>query len=120
MIRRLATFALLVPLFLNGLWMVCADGQSPSEPAATPTETAAAAPHCTKAICPLEKPATGAICLISSNGDGSSIAAFMFAVAQPPAAETLFADVVVVAVTAEQPAIYENPTLSGSTPPPRA
>jgi len=44
----------------------------------------------------------------------------MFAVAQPPAAETLFADVVVVAVTAEQPAIYENPTLSGSTPPPRA
>ncbi|MBI4478564.1 MAG: hypothetical protein HY651_00925 [Acidobacteria bacterium] len=120
MLRRLATFALLVPLFLNGLWMVCADGQSPSETAATPAKAAEAAPHCTKAICPLEKPATGAICLISSNGDGSSIAAFMFAVAQPPAAESPLADAVVVAAIAEQPAIYENPTLSGSTPPPKA
>ena len=120
MLRRLATLVLLIPLSLNGLWMLCADGETPSTPAETPSQTAAAAPHCTKTICPLTQAPTGAICLISSNGDGSSIAAFMFAVAAPPAVETLTASIVLSDQVPEQPALYSNPTLSGLTPPPKA
>jgi len=119
MLRRFATVVLLIPLSLNGLWMLCADGQTPSEAAETPSQTAAAA-HCTKTICPLNQPPTGAICLISSNGDGSSIAAFVFAVAAPPPVEKLAASIFVIDKAPEQPALYSNPTLSGLTPPPKA
>jgi hypothetical protein len=119
MLRRLATLVLLVPLSLNGLWMLCAEEQAVSEPVDIAAGTADVDPDCAK-ICPLHQPETGVICLISSNGDGISLAAILFVVAPPPAAENLNAALVVRESVPEKFTKYSNPSLAGLTPPPRA
>jgi hypothetical protein len=132
MFRRIATFVLLVPLSLNGLWMVCAE---PPEEAATTTPPAEPSEHCKK-MCPLHQGKVdtelaavdtdsdmqpGAICLISSDGSGASISAFAFAVAPPPAAMvTIAADLTDRTFATDKPIFYGDPPLSGSTPPPKA
>jgi hypothetical protein len=123
MLRRLATFVLLVPLSLNGLWMICAEDETAAETvsasAAIDASDAEGAEHCAQ-MCPIHQPEPGAICLISSNGDGTSLAAIFFVVAPPPAAETLTAAFVVRESVPEPAAQYSNPSLAGSTPPPKA
>lgn len=116
MLRRLATWMLLIPLSFNGLWMMCADGGK------APQQAAAAAnnPKC-KTMCPLEKPVeSGAICVISSDGDGRSIAVFVFELALPAAMEHLLVPARVGYATAEQSARYRGPAPWNSTPPPKA
>ena len=63
MFRRLLTAILLLPLSLNGLWMVCSEAEA-SEPAAAVAESAGqqiarvaeAKPECKgNAMCPLHK-----------------------------------------------------------------
>lgn len=133
MLRRMATFVLLVPLSLNGLWMLCAE-ESPTVGAETAPPSAEASEHCKK-MCPiphaetetapLEVPQsgegqTGAICLLSSNGDGASIDAIAFAVTMPAAVVTVASDLTVREFTTERAIFYGDPLLSGLTPPPRA
>jgi hypothetical protein len=118
MIRRFLTLLLLLPLSLNGMWMVCAEAEaSESAPpaAATPEGQAAASavePACSgNVMCPLHKPtaqassgavpgddpvmtassqgaASGAICLLSLDGASTSIAAVGFVYAPPAPALT--------------------------------
>ena len=112
--------ALMIPLSLNGLWMVCADGEA--APAPTRESQAAAEPsaHC-KLICPVEKPdETGAICLLTASADGDSIAVFAIAVATPPAVLPLIVPLAMGESELEPAPIYSNPFLSGLAPPPRA
>ena len=126
MLRRFATLVLLVPLSLNGLWMVCAesptDSPVPDAPEAAPVDVASAVPHCSGAMCPIEKPAeTGAICLLSSTGDGVSIAAFAFVVAAPAAAVSMIASEISVAAQSEfATTLYADASLNHTSPPPRA
>lgn len=119
MLQRIATVILLVPLFLNGLWMVCANEQAAADPVETASEMAEAVPLCDK-MCPVEKPTPGAICLISSNGGGASLVAILFVVAPPPANESLSPVFGTGGLLPEPSAIYSNPILAGNTPPPKA
>ena len=126
MSRTLATLVLLVPLSLNGLWMVCAESPTglpvQDAPEAAPVEVSSAAPHCSGSMCPLEKPAeTGAICLLSSTGDGSSIAAFAFVVAAPASAVSVIASERSMAERSEfATTLYADASLNHTSPPPRA
>ena len=120
MFRRFATLVLLVPLAFNGMWMVCAGEQAAPEADKLSAATPEATPPCTT-ICPTQQqPQTGAICFLSSNGDGTSLAAFAFAVVAPPPAVSVPAAYTLAEWVPEQAAIYLNPTLPGLTPPPRA
>ena len=123
MSRRLATLVLLLPLFFNGLWMVCADGTSADSKGNETVASKAgdAVPICDGKMCPLQKTgSTSSICLFSATGNGSAIAAFMFAVAAPPAAERISRNIVIRETIREQRTFYTNPVLDGSTPPPKA
>ena len=115
MLRQLATWVLLVPLSLNGLWMVCAE----EEPPEAQVLSAAGSAECGE-MCPIENIVPGAICTISSSGEGSSLAAIFFGVAPHPATETLSAEFHVRESVPERPEIYFNPTLASLTPPPKA
>lgn len=120
MLRRLATWILLIPLLSNGLWMLCADEGKAPAPAPQRAAAATENPKC-KTMCPLEKPVeTGAICLISADGDGRSIAVFAFALAIPPAVESLVAPATFSYRTPEQTAKYRSPAPFHLTPPPKA
>jgi hypothetical protein len=99
--------------------MVCAEGEAASD--AAPVASAATADNavCDK-MCPLHQPETGAICLISSNGEGTSIAAVLFIVAPPLTVETAAPAFVARKAVAEVSSRYVDPSLAGSTPPPKA
>jgi hypothetical protein len=71
-------------------------------------------------MCPIHQPQPGAICLISSNGDGVSLAAIFFAVTPPPTVETLTITNVFREPAAQQTTRYLDPTLDSLTPPPEA
>jgi hypothetical protein len=133
MLRRLATFVLLVPLSLNGLWMVCAE--APVEAANVPP-SGKTGEQCKK-MCPLHAAPQdqsarmdtastgsamqpGSICLISSNGKGTAITAFAFAVTTPAAAVTVATDPGTGEVVPEILVSYADPPLPGFTPPPKA
>ena len=124
MSRRLTTLALLLPLFLNGLWMVCSDGAPAADFKGKETiasKSGDALPICDGKMCPLQKKnSKGSICLFSSTGNGSAIAAFMFAVSAPPAAATVSRNIVISEIISEPSLVYANPILKGSTPPPKA
>ncbi len=121
MLRRLATVLLLIPLSSNGLWMLCADGTraaASAAPKAAPATTESA--KC-KTMCPVQKPAeTGAICLISADNDGRSIAVFAFVLGIPPAEVSLVAPAAIGYSTLEPAAKYHGPALLQLTPPPEA
>lgn len=115
MLRRLATWVLVLPLSLNGLWMVCAEEEPPEAQALSTAD-------CTE-MCPIQKSeeiALGAICIISSSGEGNSLTAIFFGVAPPPATASWQAEFQILESVTEQPEIYRSPSLAGLTPPPRA
>jgi len=148
MFRKLLTFVLLVPLSLNGLWMVCAEAEASEapplpEPAASAASGAPAMPECTgAAMCPLHKAAaakptqpdtlatlsaqnqvgqTGAICLIAPDGKSTSIAAIGFLYAPPVAASDFGCPSTVILQAAERASLtFSDALLPDDTPPPRA
>ena len=119
MLRKLVVVMLLLPLPLNGLWMVCGDvrsiaTQSP-DPSAKPQDMAA----CTK-MCPKEKPVTeGALCLLTADGDSGSIIVVVFGVTVLPAEAVVHPPVLANRPLPEMAGFYLNPSLAESTPPPR-
>ena len=120
MLRKLATLALLVPLSLNGLWMVCATGESAASVSATANLQSGAKPHC-KFMCPAQKPAQpGAICVLTANVDGSSIALFAVAVTTPAPLVTWTAPLTFAQYPQHPAVIYSDPSLASSNPPPEA
>lgn len=148
MFRKLLTFVLLVPLSLNGLWIVCAEAEAseapPSpKPAASSASDTEAMPACAgAAMCPLHKAAaakdtsadtqekvsaqsqiepTGAICLIAPDGKSTSIAAIGFLYAPPVAASDFGCPTAVILQAAENPSyVFSDALLPDDTPPPRA
>lgn len=119
MLRQLATLVFLVPLSLNGLWMVCAEEEPPEAQALSAAGSPEVTAECGE-VCPIKNISPGAICIISSSGEGSSLAAIFFGVAPPPATETLSAEFHVRESVPERPEIYFNPTLADLDPPPKA
>jgi hypothetical protein len=121
MLRKLATLALLVPLSLNGLWMICADA-GPAQPSSAPASSQVSADaHC-KFMCPAHKPAqTGAICVLTASADGSSIALFAVALATPPPPLVTWTIPSRFAKYPQRTAsLYAEPALASITPPPEA
>lgn len=130
---RLTTLALLVPLSLNGMWIVCADSPMPEVAAATATHEASA--DCEK-MCPfrphqaatasLDSPEgsnstrPGEICFLPADGDGNWNAVAAVAAAMPPTVIRVHADLAVTGASHDQPVMYIDPSLAGSTPPPKA
>lgn len=119
MLRKLAIWVLLIPLPLNGLWMVCRDAppdaQEPSESAAYSKDPA----QCIK-ICAMKRQAeSGAICLISPGDAKSSITITVFGVAVLAPAFQLQPLAESSQSIAELPDLYLSPSLTLSTPPPR-
>ena len=124
MFRRLATWVLLAPLSLNGLWMLCENAPQAAQPkaaAVSPASTKAGEiPDC-KTLCPAVKPIqSGSICLLASNGDGRSIAVYGFAVTAPAAVVSFLHPAADHEFPSTSASIYANPALGELTPPPKA
>lgn len=156
MLRRLLTAILLLPLSLNGLWMVCSEAEA-AEPVPAAAQSAAPAaapvaeaqPACKgNVMCPLHKAAaqsvahaspttntehesvltastqserSGAICLLSPDGKGTSIAAIGFVYAPPAPVLAFVANDVISAVPFESSHLsYTDVQPPSNTPPPRA
>jgi len=120
MLRKLATLLLVVPLSFNGLWMVCATGEQTVAATQTANSQAGAKPHC-KFMCPAQKSAQpGAICVLTADVDGSSIALFAVAVATPPPLVTWTAPPRFAEYPQPSAIIYSDPSLASINPPPEA
>src|SRR5579883_2465691 len=104
MLRKLALWLLILPMPLNGLWMVCKD--APSEaPRPAQSSSADQPDDCTKICARKHQQAAGAICIISP-GDKSSINITVFGVAVLPAEFRLIAPPSCVDSRAEFTKIY--------------
>ena len=145
MIRKLAVWVLLIPLPLNGLWLVCRDAP-PAEPqspqASTNTEDSEdnlfshfgelpngnensagenmpEGSDCSR-LCPIEIAAkTGALCLLTSDNKVSMTIVVFGVAVLPPAIHLQAPD------TSPDPVpslaeFYLNPAIDHSTPPPKA
>lgn len=149
MLRKVAVWLLLIPLPLNGLWMVCReappDAQRHARSYAGPDEnlfekvanlpveegdtlsTAENSPGGEedsstpecKKICALRSGAAGPVCLFAS-GAKASMTILVFGVAVPPAQAETIAAVETSRTVAEHANFYRNPNLARFTPPPEA
>lgn len=137
---------LLLPLSLNGMWMVCAEAEAGAPVnASVNSEVAVAQPECSgKVMCPLHKLAaqaasapaddegsaiaattrtetTGAICLLSPDGTSNSIAAIGFVYAPPaPVQDFELSEINGKELVEFASITYCDATLPNATPPPRA
>ncbi len=119
MLRNILGWFLLMPMLLNGLWVVCDD--VPSKAAAAPVSQAMSEQeaNCVQ-VCARLLVELGDICLIFPGDSKKSITVVDFGAAdltpeiqlQPPAGVKEFA--------AEMPVFYSVPSLSNHTPPPKA
>jgi hypothetical protein len=148
MLRKIAVWLLLIPLPLNGLWMVCREAppeaQKLSRSYAGPDEnlfdkfanlpgdeSAASAdanspgddgdsstPECAR-FCAVKSGAAGPVCLFAS-GAKASMTIVVFGVAVPPAHVETIAAVETSRSNAEHANFYRSPNLDHFTPPPKA
>jgi hypothetical protein len=123
MLRKLAVWLFLIPISLNGLWMLCNDvpsqSQKPAESSSQTDADAKSSADCTKE-CSLQVAATeGSVCIISADNK-TSITIVVFGVAVIPPSVQLHQLVKSGEFVAEWPALYLDPSLAGSSPPPRA
>ena len=148
MLRKLAVWLLLIPLPLNGLWMVCREappeGQKLSRSYAGPDENLfsklaelsddgnassadenspsdegdSATPECSR-ICAIRSGAAGPACLFAS-GAKASMTILVFGVAVPPAQVETIAAVETSGSIAERADFYRSPNLDHCSPPPKA
>ena len=118
--RYPARWVLILPMLLNGLWIVCNDAQSGSETTLEFQGLSNQAAECAR-LCLREHPlGTGEICLILPGDASKSIAIVDFRVAilaheiqlQPPAVTEAF--------ITELRSLYSNPSLISHAPPPKA
>ncbi len=111
---------LLIPLPLNGLWMVCEPGESTSSAAPASSAESEGDAECAK-MCPVEKSkSSGPICLLTAGGGKTSIAILAFGVAVVPSALPLPQPFSTSCSLPAPLAFLLNPHLPHSTPPPEA
>lgn len=134
MLRKLAIWLLLIPLPLNGLWLVCRDAPPKvPEPAASSADSernlleffanaeadSESGANCVK-ICAIKSAEKdGSFCLVSG-GSKTSLTIIVFGVAILPPALQLHPVAAVRQFIAELPDLYLSPFMGRSTPPPRA
>jgi hypothetical protein len=118
MLRKLVLWILMVPMPLNGLWMVCKDAPSDVQ---QPVQSAKAdeGDDCAK-ICALHHPTEGAICLISAGNSKSSIQIVVFGVPILPGEIQFRGPEPAGQSSAELKDLYLDPASTTTTPPPRA
>ena len=149
MLRKLAVWLLLVPLPLNGLWMVCReappearnlsrsyagpdenlfdkfanlpgdDGIALSAPENSPGEDDNSSTPECPRFCAVRSGAAGPACLFAS-GARASMTILVFGVAVPPAHVETIADVETSGSIAGHADFYRSPNLAHFTPPPEA
>ncbi|MBI4460899.1 MAG: hypothetical protein HY648_12695 [Acidobacteria bacterium] len=119
MLRKLAVWLLLIPLPLNGLWMVCGEAPSAANASTDSAEVREEMADCEQ-MCPLDQPAKeGAICLLTADGSGS-MSVILFGVAVLPLQTVLHPPVLARQYLSELAHDkYVSPCLDRATPPPR-
>ena len=130
--RRVATLLLVVPLFFNGLRMVCADERGGVDREALVPGAAQAVPECDDEMCSMKKrhavasegdegpPSSGALCLILPTGDGACLGAIVSVPASTPIADDLSAVFAARELVTEAITLYASPSLAEVTLPPEA
>ena len=119
MLRNLVIWPLLVPMLLNGLWVVCNDTPSKAPPAASSQAQSEQSADCIKTCAMKHQANAGTLCVVLPSDARTSVIIFDFGMAilplevqaQPLAAEEQF--------VGELPAFYSNLSVSNDTPPPR-
>ena len=149
MLRKLAVWLLLIPLPLNGLWMVCReappdaqklsrtyagpdenlfdkfanlpgdDGNALSAAENSPADEGDSSTPECRRICAIRSGAAGPACLFAS-GAKASMTILVFGVAVPPPQVETIATVESSRSYAEHPDLYLSPNLARFTPPPEA
>lgn len=134
MLRKLAVCLLLIPLPLNGLWLMCREG-APEPPkqveasanddtnlfeavAATDANSEAGA-NCKRECAFRSNSNDGSFCLVSG-GSKTSLAIMIYGVAVLPPAVRLRPLAAARGTVAELPDFYLSPSTDHFTPPPRA
>lgn len=122
--RKLVIWLLLIPLPLNGLWMVCRDAPEVQDQAhssgsqATGASEKAARENCEK-ICALRlAEASGVVCFLSA-GRSNSISIVVFGIPVLPRQAALEPPATASQSVATAADFFPNPQLSIPTPPPR-
>src|SRR5437016_7083165 len=121
MLRKLLLSALLLPLLINGLWIVCNDSSGPSSEALPDASSGLTQEQidCIR-ICAMKHGlGDSTICLVLP-GDAKSITIVDFGVAILPAQVKLEPIAIAENSSTDFPVIYEAPVLFSATPPPRA
>ena len=114
MLPRLVIWILLVPMLLNGLWMVC----NPAGAADSPAHSRESA-DCIR-ICAALEAVLGRICLVLPGDAKASISIIDYGAATLPSEILLQPITTDEQLAAELSAPYGEPSLGNLTPPPRA
>ncbi|MBI2817632.1 MAG: hypothetical protein HYX72_11905 [Acidobacteria bacterium] len=134
MLRKLVIWLLLIPLPLNGLWVTCYDtSPEPVQESQTAADdntnllemfdsgaVDSDDPATCVKICNLRSNVKdGTFCLVSGESK-SSFSIIVFGVAILPPSVALHSLLPSIQLDTELPVLYLNPSVDGSTPPPRA
>ena len=119
MLRKLVVCVLLLPLSLNGLWMVCAGVEAFAGANEKETSGMAEGAECSE-MCVMEKAKpNGPICLITADESKSSVTIFMLGVAVIPSEFSLVRPFTPERHIPELSRFYIDPALFSTNPPPR-
>ena len=134
MLRKIAIWLLLIPLPLNGLWVACTDAPSEapqeSQPAiddninllelfASGAVDSDDPATCVK-ICSIRSNAKNGTFCLAAGESKTSFSILVFGVAILPPSVALHSLLPSTQLDRELPVLYLNPSVDGSTPPPRA
>ena len=119
MSRKLVVFVLLLPLSLNGLWVVCAGGEAFAGASEEETSGMAEGADCSEMCIMGKAKPNGPICLIAADGSKSSVSIFLLGVAVIPSEFSLVRPFIPERHIPEIYRFYLDPALFSSTPPPR-
>ena len=117
MLRKLVIWLLLIPLPLNGLWLVCKDS-AVGEQAAAGSPAVKGSPECIRECALKAAQASGATCFFSA-GDTTSVTIIVFGVAILPPVVHLQPLSPIRQPVAELTDHYLTPSLAHSSPPPK-
>ena len=118
--RNLVGWVLLVPMLLNGLWIVCNDVPSTAAAAATAQGLPDEAADCVQ-MCPMKHQGNaGEMCLILPGAAKQSITIVDFGAAILTPEVQLQPLVSLETIGVALPASYSSPVLANHTPPPKS
>jgi len=115
MLRKLGLLLLLLPLTLNGLWILCRD--VPPEPQAADSAQSSSSVDQQKEECERLCARQSSFCLTSA-GDKTSVTIVVFGVAIFPAAARVGSPAGVRQAVAEFRGVHSDPSIANPSPPP--